>query len=83
MLKMLPENLIPIGVVVIFLGFFIILLGALMGTRDSKVEWAFGGFIGPVPFGFASKKEWLKFIIVVSLIFLLVFVLLNRRALGL
>lgn len=80
---MSPENLIPVGVAVIFLGFFIVLIGVLMGTKGLKVEWAFGGFIGPVPFGFASKKEWLKFIIVLSLIFLLVFVLLNRRGLGL
>lgn len=75
---MLTENLIPIGVFVIFLGFLIIVVGTLMSSKSSKVDWAFGGFIGPVPFGFASRENWLKFIIALSIVLLFVFILLNR-----
>jgi len=82
MLKMSQENLIPLGIVVIFLGFFLIVIGAIMSSRGSKVEWAFGGFIGPMPFGFASREDWLKFIIVLTLIFLFIFILLNRKVIG-
>ncbi len=80
MLKMLPENLIPIGIFVILIGFIIVLVGAIMSTKGSKtkVDWVFGGFIGPVPFGVASREDWLKFIIVLSIIFLFVFILSNK-----
>lgn len=60
----------------------VIQIGNFISLKGSKIEWAFGGFIGPIPFGFASREGWLKFIIVLSIIFLFIFVLLNRKIFG-
>ena len=73
---MVEVNLITIGILAIIVGFILVIVGSLLQARG-KAEWAFGGFIGSVPFGWASREEWLKLIIIVSTIFLLVFVILN------
>lgn len=86
MLKMNAEAVIQTGFLVVLLGFALIIMGEALQSKESsgrsRVEWAFGGFIGPIPFGFASRSGWLKFIIVLSIIFLFIFVLLNRKLLG-
>lgn len=70
------EQLIPIGILIILIGFILVIIGAASKAKG-KVEWAFGGFIGPIPFGIASREDLLKLIIFISIIFLFVFVLLN------
>jgi len=82
MLKMSAENIVQIGFLVVLLGFALIVLGGFVKSKEKKIDWAFGGFIGPFVFGFASREDWLKFIIIVSIIFLFIFVFLNRKLLG-
>lgn len=70
----------------VLIGMSLIMVGGVMQTKESsgksKVEWAFGGFIGPIPFGFASREDLLKAVVALSIIFLFVFILLNRKLIG-
>jgi len=67
-------------------GMFFILLGISLITlysfyvpkENTYVEFAIGGFIGPIPFGFATQKELLIVIMVLSIIFLIIFLLLYK-----
>ena len=73
----MEEQLIPIGFLLIFVGIVIIMIGSLLSTSKSKtrVEWGFGGFIGPIPFGAASRGDILKLIMIVSLFFFILFLI--------
>lgn len=67
------KQLIPLGILVIFIGMILIFIGALSsikeGKSDSKI--AVGGFIGFIPFGFANDKRMLYALIGISTIFML------------
>jgi len=65
-----------LGVVVLFIGIILIVLGSVLGTEKGKVEVGFGGFIGPIPFGWASDPKMLKWIILASVVFFVGFILL-------
>ncbi|MEM5798695.1 MAG: DUF131 domain-containing protein [Candidatus Aenigmatarchaeota archaeon] len=53
-----------IGILLIVIGFLILLFAA----KPEKVEWGFGGFIGPIPFGFASSKTALWVVIAITIL---------------
>jgi len=76
------EQLIPIGFLVIVMGIIIVFIGIVLmasKSKNVKVEWGFGGFIGPIPFGAASREDILKMIMIVSLIFFILFLVLGRK----
>ncbi|MBU5689650.1 MAG: hypothetical protein QXM68_00995 [Candidatus Aenigmatarchaeota archaeon] len=66
----MQDNLFVVGFALIFLGMIIIIISSL---KSSKVEYAFGGFIGPIPFGWASSKYGLILVILTLLAILLFF----------
>jgi len=72
------NTMILIGIALIFIGFFIILLSSISG-KESKSWFGIGGFIGPVPFGFANDPKMLKIIIIVTAAFFIIFVLLLMK----
>ncbi|MCX8147441.1 MAG: hypothetical protein N3D84_03165 [Candidatus Woesearchaeota archaeon] len=62
-------NIMQIGTIIVFIGMIIIIIGSIMQTKEmrrldsnashpkkSDVRVAVGGFIGPLPFGFANDK---------------------------
>ncbi|MDD5086303.1 MAG: hypothetical protein PHV16_00980 [Candidatus Nanoarchaeia archaeon] len=53
------KQLIPLGIIFIFLGVIIIMISALTNIDKEKtdVKFGVGGFIGFIPFGFANDKE--------------------------
>ncbi|MBU0461145.1 MAG: DUF131 domain-containing protein [Nanoarchaeota archaeon] len=56
------ESMILIGIFLIFIGFALVATGTILGagtkeTKGTNVKVAAGGFIGPIPFGFASDKQ--------------------------
>ncbi len=57
--------LIPAGIAIIFLGFFLVTIGVLSqdqnNSKDGKsgAKVAIGGFIGPIPFGFGNDQVML------------------------
>ena len=51
--------------VMVFIGLMLIIIIGLVGGEDrTEADVAVGGFVGPVPFGFASSPGMLKFLIV-------------------
>lgn len=67
---------ILIGMALIFIGIFVIILGS---SKSSNVEWAFGGFIGPIPFGFAKNKKMLYILLAIISIFFVLTLLMQKK----
>ena len=59
----MQEKLLLIGVVFILIGILITIIASFFGGK--KVEYAFGGFIGPIPFGWASNEKMLIWILII------------------
>ncbi len=58
--------MIAIGFFVVVVGFAIIMIGAVLGGGNGNAKVAIGGFIGPIPFGFANDPRMLKVVIAIS-----------------
>ncbi len=56
-----------VGLVLVLIGLLVIVMWLF--TTKVETEWGFGGFIGPIPFGFASSQT--MFYVVIILIALL------------
>lgn len=68
----MEANLILIGFIVIFIGILILIVGSILSAKtDAKV--GFGGFIGPIPFGWANDPQILKIILIVTAIIAVIF----------
>jgi len=80
--------LVPIGFILIFLGVAIVLIGSFLiqnqDTRStdnkSKVHVGVGGFIGPIPFGFANSKTALYITIGAAVFFFILWLILRYAA---
>ena len=72
-------NLIGIGIAVMFIGFIIVFIGALMQSQKSDAKVAVGGFAGFIPFGFANDKRLFWALLAVMGVFLLFWVFANLR----
>jgi uncharacterized membrane protein len=58
------DQLVFAGTVIVIIGIALIFIGAALSSErktDGKTEvrWGFGGFIGFIPFGFASDRNML------------------------
>lgn len=71
------EQLVLLGIALILVGFLLVFLGSVLAEKGN-VRVGVGGFIGPIPFGFASDKQLLYLIIAVSLGLLLLSFFLSR-----
>ena len=65
MIFMAETNFITLGILLIFVGFVFLFIGS-SGKGDMKV--GVGGFIGPIPFGWANDPEMLKWVIALTAI---------------
>jgi uncharacterized membrane protein len=77
----MEEQLILIGFFIVFVGIVLIIVGSILTatkSKQTKVEWGFGGFIGPIPFGAASREDILKVIMIISLLFFILFLIFGR-----
>ncbi len=71
-------NLIPIGIIAVLIGVVLIFAGIMQQSKGkTKVEGGGVIFIGPVPIIGATSERALYFVIVLTVIFLLIFVVLN------
>lgn len=70
----MKENLLLMGILMIFLGILLIVIGAILSSRETKVEWGFFGLIGPIPIGAWSSQRALvlTLMILISLIVILI-----------
>jgi len=65
---------LPLGILIILLGFAFVVIGSLTGPQKSDTKVAVGDFIGFIPFGFANDKKLfpiLLFLMAVFLVFLI------------
>jgi len=74
------EQLIPIGIITIFIGFFLLLIGSIFTLKGrTKTEGGFVVFLGPIPIVGATSKTMFYLMLILS-IFLLIFSLFIIRA---
>ena len=69
------QNLLSLGILIIFIGFIIVFTGALSNAKKGDAKFAVGGFVGFIPFGFANDKMMLWVLMGVMAISLLFFVI--------
>ncbi len=69
----MSQEIIFAGIVLIFLGFLLVLIGSLLACGRGETKVAVGGFIGPIPFGWANDPKMLKWIMIVSVVIAIVF----------
>ncbi len=78
----MQEKILIAGMAFLLVGIFLLVIGSFIGTsgssNKSKVETAFGGFIGPIPFGFFSSWNAL-WVWAIFLMFLFLFWVIARR----
>ncbi|MBI4020289.1 MAG: DUF131 domain-containing protein [Candidatus Aenigmarchaeota archaeon] len=75
----MAEYLITLGIAAVFLGLILIMIGAMASSKESNVHVGVGGFIGPIPFGFANSREMLYVVMAIAVIFVVAFLVLNLR----
>ena len=73
------NNLIPIGILVILIGFALIFIGALtsLGNTQKDTKVVVGGFIGFIPFGFGNDKKLVWALIVLMGLAMIFFFAMN------
>jgi len=62
---MIAEKLVVISLAIIFIGIILLVISSMIAaqqqsqSKDNKsgIDVGFGGFIGPIPFGFFSSKK--------------------------
>jgi uncharacterized membrane protein len=74
------EQLVTIGIVVILIGFALVFIGSFAGGKgDGTAKIAVGGFIGPIPFGFANDRSLLYVVIAVAMTVFVVSLLMSQK----
>lgn len=71
----MEEKILLIGIVLIFVGIILTIISAFLSNK--RVEYGFGGFIGPIPFGWATNQKMLMIIVILMMIFLLYMLILR------
>ena len=70
------NELVTLGIMAIFAGVILVMVGSLTSGK-SEVNVGVGGFIGPIPFGFANNPTMLKIIVGITAAFFLINVLMK------
>ena len=70
----MEQELISIGFILLFIGLFLIVLGGISGG-SGKSYVAVGGFVGPIPFGFANNPRMLRIITIITICLFILFFL--------
>jgi len=75
------EQLVMLGVIVIFIGVAIVIIGSLLGAGkgEGEAKIAVGGFIGPIPFGFANDRPLLYVVIAAAIIMFILSIILSQK----
>ncbi len=67
----MSETLVLFGVVLFFVAVILIVMGL---AEKGDVKFGFGGFIGPIPFGFANDPKMLWLVLAVSVVLIILFI---------
>ncbi|MEM4367431.1 MAG: hypothetical protein QW350_01880 [Candidatus Aenigmatarchaeota archaeon] len=68
----MEEKIFLIGIILIFAGILLTIISAFL-SGSKKIDFAFGGFIGPIPFGWATDHKYLIIILFLLLFSILIF----------
>lgn len=79
MVKM--EQLLSLGILLIIIGFIVVFFGLLIGSKEStsNTKVAVGGFIGIIPFGFGNDKNLVWFVMILSFVLFLVWIVFSFK----
>ena len=69
------QMIAAIGIILIFAGIFMVMASSALGSGKASAKIAVGGFIGPVPFGFANDRQMLYVAVALSIIMLAAYLL--------
>ena len=76
------EQLISVGIFLLFVGMILIILGSFTGTKNKEgttsAKVAVGGFIGLIPFGFFNDREMIVPFLIIFALSLLAFIFLRK-----
>jgi uncharacterized membrane protein len=75
------EQLVTIGIVVVFAGIALIIIGSLLGAGKGEAKVAVGGFIGPIPWGFANDKPLLYAVIAIAMVVFVISIIMATQKL--
>ncbi|MCD6496480.1 MAG: hypothetical protein J7K54_04360 [Candidatus Aenigmarchaeota archaeon] len=79
----MDSRIVLAGFVLVFIGMIVMVVGSMLGERGkahtgSGGGFAVGGFIGPIPFGWATQKPLLYAVIVISVLFYIMSIILGH-----
>ena len=72
------EKLVFLAIIFIFIGILMLIISSITSLTEkgkSKTDFAFGGFIGPIPIGFFSSKQAFWLWIVIAAVFIIISIL--------
>ncbi len=69
-------NFVLVGFALILIGVAVLIIGSAAGASAKDTKVAVGGFIGPIPFGFANDPKLMKITIGITVAFFALFLLL-------
>ncbi|MBI2583406.1 MAG: hypothetical protein HYW25_01950 [Candidatus Aenigmarchaeota archaeon] len=65
---MAASELVYVGLFVVVIGIILIIVGGLVNAQESRSEVAVGGFIGTIPFGFATNPAMFLIVLIITVI---------------
>ena len=60
---MIEKYILPLGIGLIFLGIFLVIIFSFLSAEKGESKVAVGGIIGFIPFGFGNDKRLVWFVI--------------------
>ena len=76
---MAAADIVSIGFLIVIIGIILIVVGGLVNAQESKGGVAVGGFIGPIPFGFATNPTLFLVILAVTVVIAVLFFAVSFR----
>ena len=75
------ENILKLGTILIFIGFFMVFLGMIFAFIQGSGQNDFGGLImiGPIPIVFGSSPEVTITMLVIGLLILIAYLLILKK----
>lgn len=82
-MKKKMQYFIPLGIVLLLLGTIFVIIGTFAQTKEpgkeTSVKVGVGGFIGPIPFGFANDKKVMYVVVALMVALIVFYVIMARR----
>lgn len=78
---MTQQQLLQLGMVIIFLGIIIVIIASFMGMKEGKTKISVVGILGFIPFGFGNDKKLFIAALILGLLMVIIsiFLFLKRN----